>query len=60
MEWPRAQLILQQALLWAGMQAAGMTLAGAEAGNSAGLTVRDLRNHFCPFFLLTVTLRVVV
>lgn len=60
MEWPRAQLILQHALLWAGMQAAGMTVAGAEAGNSAGLTVHDLRIRFCPFFLLTVALRVVV
>lgn len=61
MEWPRARLILQQAVLWEGTQAAGMALPGAETEfNWAELTEYDLQINFCPFFLLTIALRLVV
>lgn len=59
MEWPRAWLILQQAVLWVGRQVANVALAGAEVGSWAGLTAQNLRIHFCASLSLTVTLEVV-
>lgn len=60
MEWRRARLILQQAVLWVGRQAANVALAGAEAGSGAGLTAQNLRIHLCTSLLLMVILEVVV